>query len=106
MLKDGEYPRFDGAPRDGRRRPLPFPFPQHQSVTRLLTHRGSQLGRQAVHQRRILSAEAANGENRVIFLIARSDKAVALKALLEGPYEPEQLPAQLVQPVSGNLLGW
>lgn len=40
----------------------------------------------------------------MIFLVTRSDKALALKAVLEGPYEPEQLPAQLIQPTSGNLL--
>jgi 6-phosphogluconolactonase len=27
-----------------------------------------------------------------------------LKAVLEGPYEPEQLPAQLIQPAHGKLL--
>ena len=40
----------------------------------------------------------------MIFLVTRSDKALALKAVLEGPYELEQLPAQLIQPTSGNLL--
>jgi 6-phosphogluconolactonase len=27
-----------------------------------------------------------------------------LKAVLEGPYEPEQLPSQLLQPTNGKLL--
>jgi 6-phosphogluconolactonase len=40
----------------------------------------------------------------VIFMIAGADKAPALKAVLEGPYEPEQLPAQLIQPKNGKLL--
>src|SRR6266481_3948019 len=31
-------------------------------------------------------------------------KAPALKAVLEGPYEPEQLPAQLIDPKHGKLL--
>jgi len=39
-----------------------------------------------------------------MFLITRADKAAALKAVLEGPYEPEQLPAQFIQPASGNAL--
>ena len=51
-----------------------------------------------------LTAPAANQANRVIFIVTRSDKAPALKAVLEGPYEPEQLPSQLIQPVSGKLL--
>ena len=55
-------------------------------------------------ERITLTAAAANHANRVIFLVSRSDKALALKAVLEGPYEPEQLPAQLIQPTSGNLL--
>jgi len=32
------------------------------------------------------------------------EKAPALKAVLEGPYEPEQLPAQLVRPKLGQVL--
>jgi 6-phosphogluconolactonase len=37
-------------------------------------------------------------------MVAGADKALALKAVLEGPYEPEQLPAQLINPKNGNLL--
>ena len=33
-----------------------------------------------------------------------ADKALALKGVLEGPYEPEQLPSQLIQPTNGKLL--
>jgi 6-phosphogluconolactonase len=55
-------------------------------------------------ERITLTAEAANHANRVMFMITRADKAPALKAVLEGPYEPEQLPAQLIQPASGNAL--
>ncbi len=55
-------------------------------------------------ERITLTAEAVNHANRVMFLITRADKAPALKAVLEGPYEPEQLPAQFIQPVSGNAL--
>jgi 6-phosphogluconolactonase len=39
----------------------------------------------------------------VIFLVS-GDKALALKAVLEGNYEPEQLPAQLIRPSHGRLL--
>ena len=51
-----------------------------------------------------LTVPAANQANRVIFMVTRADKAPALKAVLEGPYEPDQLPAQLIQPASGKLL--
>jgi 6-phosphogluconolactonase len=46
---------------------------------------------------------ASNAAN-VIFMVTKPDKALALKAVLEGPYEPEQLPSQLLQPVNGKLL--
>jgi 6-phosphogluconolactonase len=37
-------------------------------------------------------------------MVTGADKAPALKAVLEGPYEPEQLPAQLIAPENGKLL--
>ena len=37
-------------------------------------------------------------------MIGSEDKAPALKAVLEGPLEPSQLPAQLIQPRNGSLL--
>ena len=40
----------------------------------------------------------------VIFLVSGGDKALALKAVLEGPDAPEQLPAQLIRPSHGRLL--
>ena len=55
-------------------------------------------------ERITITAETANHANRVMFMITRADKAAALKAVLEGPYEPEQLPAQFIQPTSGNAL--
>jgi 6-phosphogluconolactonase len=40
----------------------------------------------------------------VIFLVSGDAKALPLKAVLEGNYEPEQLPAQLIRPSHGRLL--
>jgi 6-phosphogluconolactonase len=37
-------------------------------------------------------------------MVTGADKALALKGVLEGPFEPEQLPAQLLQPRNGKLL--
>ena len=45
-----------------------------------------------------------NNAARVIFMVHGEEKAQALKAVLEGPYEPEQLPAQIVQPKQGKVL--
>jgi 6-phosphogluconolactonase len=40
----------------------------------------------------------------VVFLVSGEDKALPLKAVLEGHYELEQLPAQLIRPEHGRLL--
>jgi len=55
-------------------------------------------------ERITMTAPAVNQASQVIFMVTRADKAPALKAVLEGPYEPEQLPAQLIQPVNGKCL--
>lgn len=105
QLKDGEYPRFDlvllGMGAEGHTLSL---FPGTKAL-----HPG---GRIVVRnwvgkfftERVTITAESANNANRVMFMITRADKAPALKAVIEGPYEPEQLPAQFIQPRSGNAL--
>jgi 6-phosphogluconolactonase len=55
-------------------------------------------------QRITLTAPVVNNAAVVLFMITGADKAPALKAVLEGPYEPEQLPAQLIAPENGKLL--
>jgi 6-phosphogluconolactonase len=37
-------------------------------------------------------------------MVHGAEKAPALKAVLEGPYEPEQLPAQMIRPKGGKVL--
>jgi 6-phosphogluconolactonase len=51
-----------------------------------------------------LTPAVLNNAAGVIFLVSGEDKALALKAVLEGPDEPEQLPAQLIRPAHGRLL--
>jgi 6-phosphogluconolactonase len=51
-----------------------------------------------------MTAPAINAAAYVLFLIGGEDKAPALKAVLEGPIEPSQLPAQLIQPRDGHLV--
>jgi len=55
-------------------------------------------------ERITLTAPAASNAAQVIFMVKGADKAPALKAVLEGPFEPEQLPAQWLQPKNGKLL--
>jgi len=104
-LKDGEYPRFDlvllGMGEEGHTLSL-FPGTRALHATNRIVVR-NWVGK-LFTERITLTAPAANQANRVIFLVTRSDKALALKAVLEGPYEPEQLPAQLIQPVNGKVL--
>lgn len=42
--------------------------------------------------------------SEVFFLIGGKDKADPLRRVLQGPYDPEALPSQLIQPKSGKLL--
>jgi 6-phosphogluconolactonase len=55
-------------------------------------------------QRITCTAPVANNSALVVFMIGGAAKAPALKAVLEGPYEPEQLPSQLIQPTNGKLV--
>ena len=54
--------------------------------------------------RMTMTPPVLNNAACVIFLVSGEDKALALKAVLEGPHEPEQLPAQLIHPSRGRLL--
>jgi 6-phosphogluconolactonase len=51
-----------------------------------------------------MTAPVANNAALVVFMVTLADKAPALKAILEGPHEPEQLPSQLFAPTNGKLL--
>lgn len=51
-----------------------------------------------------LTPPVLNNAARVIFMVHGAEKAPALKAVLEGPYEPAQLPAQMIQPKKGRVV--
>lgn len=50
-----------------------------------------------------LTPAAINGAGKVTFLVAGANKAAAVKAVLDGALQPENLPAQLIKPEAGNL---
>jgi 6-phosphogluconolactonase len=50
-----------------------------------------------------LTPAVINGAREVVFLVSGAGKADVLARVLAGPYEPELLPAQLVQPRRGEL---
>ena len=45
-----------------------------------------------------------NAARNVLFLVTGADKADALHAVLEGPYQPDEYPAQIVRPPHGEVL--
>jgi 6-phosphogluconolactonase len=47
---------------------------------------------------------AINSARCIFFLVTGASKAAVLAAVLEGPYDPERLPAQGVRPGNGKLL--
>lgn len=44
-----------------------------------------------------------NAARHILFLVTGSEKADAVQAVLEGDYQPEEYPAQLVQPLKGEV---
>ncbi len=50
-----------------------------------------------------LTPPVINHAQQIIFLIAGSDKAAALRSVLQGPRDLNQYPAQIVKPVSNGL---
>jgi len=104
-LKLGELPRFDlmllGMGNEGHTLSL---FPG----TTALRDNGRLVVRTWVGklytERITCTAPIANNSAAILFMIAGADKAPALKAVLEGPYEPDQLPTQYIKPSNGKLI--
>ena len=104
-IAEGQFPRFDlvylGIGNEGHTASL-FPGTKALHETKRLAVR-NWVGK--LYTNRItLTAPAINNAARVIFMVTGADKALALKGILEGPHEPDQLPAQLIQPPNGNLV--
>lgn len=51
-----------------------------------------------------LTAPVLNNAANVLFLVSGEAKAAAVKQVLEGPHDPEEFPAQLIQPLKGQVL--
>ena len=104
-LKVGELPRFDlllaGMGNEGHTLSL-FPGTKalHADGRIVVSNWVGKL----YTERITLTAPAACAAAKILFMLTGADKALALKGVLEGPYEPGQLPAQLLQPKNGKLL--
>jgi len=104
-LSPGQRPRFDlvllGMGNEGHTLSL---FPG----TKALRDNGRLVLRNWVGKvfsdRITMTAPVVNNAALVLFMITGADKAPALKAVLEGTFEPEQLPSQLIAPENGKLL--
>lgn len=99
------YPRFDliflGMGPDGHTASL---FPG----TAALQERSKPVAANYVPKlgmnRLTLTAPAINRAANIIFLVAGADKAPALHQVLEGEYQPQIYPSQLIRPSHGKLV--
>ena len=51
-----------------------------------------------------MTAPFVNRSRRVLFLVTGADKAKTVSQVLEGPPDPQRLPAQLIAPAEGELI--
>jgi len=104
-LAAGQFPRFDlvllGMGNEGHTLSL-FPGTKALHQQKRLAVR-NWIGK-LYTERITLTAPVVNQAALVIFMVTGADKALALKGVLEGPCEPEQLPSQMIEPRSGKLL--
>src|SRR5260370_8770098 len=104
-LAEGQLPRFDlvllGMGPEGHTASL-FPGTKALREERRLVV-SNWVGK-LYTDRITLTPPALNNAARVIFMVHGEEKAPALKAVLEGPYEPEQLPAHMINPKETKLL--
>lgn len=104
-LSGGALPRFDliflGMGADGHTASL-FPgTPGLREDKRLVI---AQYVEKLQTWRVTLTPPALNKAAYVVFLVSGADKAETLKAVLQGPFEPERFPSQLIRPTDGTLL--
>ncbi|MGC1485562.1 MAG: 6-phosphogluconolactonase [Candidatus Acidiferrum sp.] len=104
-LSAGQFPRFDlvllGMGSEGHVASL---FPGTKALHenhRVAVH--NWIGK-VLMDRITLTAPAINNAANIILMVTGAQKSPALTAVLERFYEPEQLPAQLIQPLNGALL--
>ena len=104
-IRAGKMPRFDfvllGMGADGHTASL-FPGTSALKETRRLVLANWVESLRTF--RLTLTAPVLNSAACLMFLVAGKDKADAVKAILEGNFDPNRYPAQLIQPCSGELI--
>ncbi len=104
-IEEGEWPRFDlvlmGIGADGHTASL---FPGSEAVRErsrlVIAPWVSSLGTFRI----TLTAPVFNHAALALFLVSGEEKAEALRAVLEGDFQPDRFPAQVVRPEEGKLL--
>lgn len=104
-LKMGEVPCFDlillGLGEDGHTASL---FPRTTALAEterlVVSNHVEKLGT----DRLTLTVPVVNQAANVVFLVAGKSKASVLREVLEGEYQPQHLPSQLIHPVKGKLV--
>ncbi len=101
---DGEPPQFDlvllGMGTDGHTASL---FPYTEAIREETRWVVSSYVPKLDSYRLTLTARILNNAAHVMFLVAGADKATPLEEVLEGPFDPERLPSQLIQPRLGDV---
>ena len=105
QLGEHQFPRFDlvllGMGANGHTASL---FPGTDAVheqTRLVAAPWVE----ELHSDRItLTPPVLNNALEVIFFVTGAEKAATLKAVLEGAYQPDRLPAQIIRPTKGKVV--
>jgi 6-phosphogluconolactonase len=104
-LYEAELPRFDlvllGLGSDGHTASL---FPDTSALLETKRLAVANWVEKLQADRITLTPPVFNNAACVTFLVSGEDKAPALQAVLEGPREPQRLPAQLIRPASGRLV--
>jgi 6-phosphogluconolactonase len=103
---DQPWPQMDytlmGMGADGHTASL-FPGKENskEEVAPVIVTSGEYLNRPV--ERVTLTPRVFNSSRNVVFLVTGADKAAILAAVLNGPYDPVNLPAQRIQPAHGTL---
>jgi 6-phosphogluconolactonase len=101
----GRFPRFDlillGMGTDGHTASL---FPGTDVLREQERLVAAPWVEKLASHRITLTPPVLNNAASVVFLVSGKEKAEALRAVLEGPHQPDRLPAQLVRPADGRLL--
>lgn len=104
-LEGAQGPRFDvlelGMGDDGHCASL---FPHTEALNEMIRIAVANYVPQKDTWRVTLTWPVINEARDVFFLIAGKDKAEPLHEVLQGEYDPEALPSQLIRPRSGRLL--